>query len=112
MKDYKRAAGADEDEVQYPYDEEVQSQNSDSEDGPPDLSIEPWPESELQDTPIEEMPEVYEGNRFDAQREHCEVIRAPQRKQIPVHVERRHLKLPSDKEWASTLRRIFAEGRI
>jgi hypothetical protein len=89
-------------------DEEDQVQEIDQGEAPPDLSLEPWPEPDLQNTPTEETPEVYERNRFDAQRERCEVVQIPRPAEIPVHVGRRHLKLPSDEEWASTLKRIFA----
>jgi hypothetical protein len=92
IRDFKKMAAGDKDEA--------------------DESILIKPEAHESRAAIQEPAGNIGGHPNDPQRERREVVHTSRPKQIGVHVERRHLKLPSDKEWASTLKKIFAEGRI
>jgi hypothetical protein len=57
-------------------------------------------------------PEADEGVRLEVQHERGEVVEIPQLAQITAHVERKILRLkPSDRNWLSVIKKIFAEGR-
>jgi hypothetical protein len=106
------AAGEGREEIEVHGDEEAQVQEINEGEAPPDFFPEPWPESEPQGAPSQETPEVHERNRFDAQGERCEVGQIPRPAQISVHLERKVLRLtPSDRNWISTIKEIFTEGR-